>query len=1123
MSKLSFARVRRFLLLPFLVLPFAAAAAPPPRAAGVSRAAVPRATRAEAAPRLQLPLRSFPLRRAACARPAAAEGADSLFAPDAALAAQQTANFSAAVPAAEKLANASLTTTAFVSRAALVSNAAGQVCALWIQDFELWARCSANGGSSFEASQKIAGGASGKPVLFLSAAMTTSGAVRAAFTVADADGGVGLQFVRRAYSSGYQAWSAAADVIPAGNAARGVAAPVVAVRPASDTKVAIAYLGADQSLPYVSVSTDGGATFAAPQRVGPTTFYAAPSAPDAVLDNDGTIYVAYSRATGSTSGTTVKLAKEGSFATESDLGSYLTATGGAGRPDLAVAVDGSSVSHILVGEEDLPGDGTHHLYVLSSTNKGTSFGVALDYVLDSPVSGEVYGPVRMTVGSSGEVLLLYAQWIAGDAYAVLDIHHSANYGASWNVSGQPFSYYGPATRAGGEYYATRSAYSGGRWVVAWTDSYDDATRLGQLTSVYGASSADGATWSDTPSALPVPTPATVAENLQGLAAVDGTNVVALYSDGRLTNSASRDLYYLRAAADLSSLPLDAQLDGDASSANATAANLLAPAVAADGAGRVYVASTADAAGVYARPYVARTDDNGATFTGPAAVGGADPSSEESFEPRLAATYAGGKRLVYLAFQSDLAAASGSTINPRIVRFNYSNDGAATWQATDVALETISLWSAGVYSEGAPDVQIAPLGATKVFAAWSNLNHVRLAVGSWDAGVSTLTMAAATSVDGDAADTDYNYSPRICVGGGRLVLAYLGDVSPDGTTTVTTVWARASADNGATWTARQNIGQSAAGSTMETKLGLACDASGNAVAVWSYRSASGQRRVVRRAAFTSGSWGAAANLTLPSGTADLTSPEVSFGAGTKVVAAFADAAGAIYAASSSDRGATFAAPTRLDPTSPDASSYDPRLVADGQGNAWVAWLDYQPGNYGALVARHTPDDGATWRPVYRLDKTTPQGSYPLAYDVFPISAASPRKAFFVFNAWRTAQRNETVFQSYLLDDPWRSGLAAAAGPTLTKDGTGRATIAWTAVSGATSYDVLRGQVAELRSDAGFGRAASFSCGTAGTSVADAASPGAGQSFYYLVRGRSAAGKGTFGDFGTDVDTSAAVCP
>ena len=75
----------------------------------------------------------------------------------------------------------------------------------------------------------------------------------------------------------------------------------------------------------------------------------------------------------------------------------------------------------------------------------------------------------------------------------------------------------------------------------------------------------------------------------------------------------------------------------------------------------------------------------------------------------------------------------------------------------------------------------------------------------------------------------------------------------------------------------------------------------------------------------------------------------------------------------------------------------------------------------------------------------------------------------------------------------------------------ATIAWTPVAGASSYDLVRGALGALHDSRGNFSAATGTClaaNIAGTSAPDATVPAPGDGFWYLSRGSSCGGDGTY---------------
>jgi len=108
-------------------------------------------------------------------------------------------------------------------------------------------------------------------------------------------------------------------------------------------------------------------------------------------------------------------------------------------------------------------------------------------------------------------------------------------------------------------------------------------------------------------------------------------------------------------------------------------------------------------------------------------------------------------------------------------------------------------------------------------------------------------------------------------------------------------------------------------------------------------------------------------------------------------------------------------------------------------------------------------------------------------------------------------------------------------TVARSGGGTdALVAWSAIVGATSYDVVRGDLGVLRSSAGNFTSATEAClladGTA-TTVVSAASPAPGGGHWFLARGASCGGNGTYDSGGpgqvgqrdAEIAASVGTCP
>lgn len=90
---------------------------------------------------------------------------------------------------------------------------------------------------------------------------------------------------------------------------------------------------------------------------------------------------------------------------------------------------------------------------------------------------------------------------------------------------------------------------------------------------------------------------------------------------------------------------------------------------------------------------------------------------------------------------------------------------------------------------------------------------------------------------------------------------------------------------------------------------------------------------------------------------------------------------------------------------------------------------------------------------------------------------------------------------------------ATGLTVSKAGGNNVLLAWTAVSGATPFDVVRGGLSTLRSSNGNFQSATQQCianNTTATSRTTGGNPGAGDGYWFLVRGSTCGGAGTYDD-------------
>jgi glucose/arabinose dehydrogenase len=96
------------------------------------------------------------------------------------------------------------------------------------------------------------------------------------------------------------------------------------------------------------------------------------------------------------------------------------------------------------------------------------------------------------------------------------------------------------------------------------------------------------------------------------------------------------------------------------------------------------------------------------------------------------------------------------------------------------------------------------------------------------------------------------------------------------------------------------------------------------------------------------------------------------------------------------------------------------------------------------------------------------------------------------------------------------------------------ISWAPLNGATSYDIVRGDLQTLRSTGGDFTAATQQCvanDTTGTSIPYSTNPSAGQAFWFLIRGVNCGGNGSYASSGTgqqqnpdpEINASPNSCP
>ncbi len=1001
----------------------------------------------------------------------------------------------------------------------------GQVALFMMEDTRLKSRHSGDGGATFGTEVAIDSG--GPDVKLPCAAGSADGKGYVAWAAVDPAGNLGLRFAR---SDDFgQTWTTPVTLVASGAASFGVGPCQIATGGAG--QAAIVYRGNGAADPFVVATTNSGATWTTPVRIdGGVPAGSSPVGHERVaMDSTGRIYAAFRQDRGSGDAIFYTRSTNGgtSFAAEQAL--TLPAHVSSEKPDIAVASDGN----VLIALWD--NAGTNHIYVMRSADQGQTYASVLDRALSS--DGAVIEP-KLEMDPATAVTFVH--WVRSSNALVVD--RSANSGASWGADQVITTTPRPALVSAGGAAMTRT--SAGNWVIGWTDGRADSY-AGTLTGVYVRSSTDqGVSWG-TEKRVDGGTAGTHLSVITALAATQSDTVFVAYQDGRDDNERSFNCYGNRATASTLTFGSDYRVDADDGTVPPFVMDQVT--VATDGASHVYEAFPAFTTGPQSDILVAVSADSGYHFSTPVRVGSTPAGTRISLLPQVRA-FSDGR--VYLVYMSD---------NPgvgREIRFNRSTNFGSNWQASDTVLATLAAHGPGYFElYNWPGTDLGALSDGTVYVAWSDNANVLLAR-SINAGVSFST--ADVDQDGRAK----NRHPKICAQGSLLVLSWQ---SPNVSNGPPSVWAVTSADKGVTWAASHELrtDNSGTNTTGVDLQAIACDAAGHAVVVWpDARNNTNYQLFSSR--FNGATWSGDAAVTSPAGINQLF-PDVRYADAATAIVVYEDESDGIYASRSTDDGATFPEFQRLDSAAPvqAAPSYLGRVTTDGAGHVWASWLDLSAGLLPSLVVRHSADSGATFGPVYRLDRKTPQGgssSWNLINNLnfvesstLPpygsVADALPGAAIFGWAAERESYTLDALSSAYDVNDFDRDGAAAGAdcndanpdvqhapveiaSVALAKV-TGAVRLSWTsqdaAAGVATSYDVVTGLLLDLRSSGGFAAATCLQNDLADTPFDDTRSaPAPGTGFSSLVRAKNPCAIGTYGNASVipdprDALDSGSLCP
>jgi len=352
--------------------------------------------------------------------------------------------------------------------------------------------------------------------------------------------------------------------------------------------------------------------------------------------------------------------------------------------------------------------------------------------------------------------------------------------------------------------------------------------------------------------------------------------------------------------------------------------------------------------------VARSNDNGATWTAPAALNtNANADSGLDLLPQVTTDGAGNWVAAWSSTET-----IGNDLDILVAR---STDNGVTWTApaalnTNAASDSGNDWRPQVTTDGTGN-WVAVWFSNEGFGYTIGPDNEILVARSTDNGVTWTTPAALNT--NAVSDTARDVEPQIATdGAGNWVAVWRAFDSLGGTFgTDSDILVARSTDNGATWTAPAVLNNNAASDTGDDYLAeITTDRAGNWVAVWFSNDSLGGTIgadydiLVARSTDNGATWTASAalNTNAASDSGDDASPQVTTDRAGNWVAAWTsndslgESVGTDYdvvIARSTDNGATWTAPEALNTNaaSDTDDDYYPRVTTDSAGH-WIAvWV------------------------------------------------------------------------------------------------------------------------------------------------------------------------------------------
>ena len=693
---------------------------------------------------------------------------------------------------------------------------------------------------------------------------------------------------------------------------------------------------------HVSRSSDGGSTWQADVRVDSDPYRGEQIESSLTLGPSGELVAAWKDSRGA--GTDIYVA------TSVDAGSTWSSpdvrvnsgNASAWQFDPAVAVDALGGINVVWSDSR---DGDSDIYFARSSDGGLSW-TSPDVRINDAAHATGFYP-SIALSSSGTILVAWAGESADPLRNDQDIYvaRSTDEGATWNAPASVTT--GPAAQASA-FWPSLAAGPNGSLLIAWSDYRD-----GPMHVFAARSLDDGITWTDPNVRVSPSTPnqeypwAIVTESGFGVGWIDNRN-------------GSLDVYYARSA------------DG-ATWTEAPVVTVGGPMryelrIAADGP-RVYAVWQEDRSGFGLwEVHLARSDDGGGTWSPAVRLPDGPPSRADQTNPSIQVGRNGAAYALWMDHRD--RGSIDYPLPPGDVYFSRSTDGGATWLSPSVRVSPSG-------AEGTPAVlRIAPNG--NLHAVWQDLQRRLVSSRSMDEG-STWTTPISICSD---PSIENQIEPDLAIDAqGRLVLVWRGYAPPD-----FSGYLSRSIDGGASWSAPVAI------PALGHSFTVAVDGFGGIYVAWTDSVSWPSPVMVSRTPDGGATWSPAIYVKLIGADQLLPRLAVSTDDTVHIVwESYEPGLSDIYYSRSTDRGAIWSAPSRLNRDLPLGNRYSPAIAMGPMDDVYVAWADWRGTDHDLYLASSL-DGGLNWTADYRVNDDVP-GSHQLE----PSLVVDNRRG--IYAAWR----------------------------------------------------------------------------------------------------------------------------